>query len=362
VTAPPTGTALPTETQIQTLTQTLTLTITSPPEPSQTVTQTQTVTQIQTLTVTGSPFPTITTIPTLTIPVPTPTPSLTLCDLPCIDEILKTSEDILTLLQGLDLALISRILSKFNEIEERLGDPPPGGIAGQFKTLEQYFHEERIFQEMSYIVVLHNAIMLNNGVDQVLFNALSQGAKPADIDGNPINAEPIVKTRLNEFVKTIFQVSTLNEITTKLGQYVRTYQATANKLDVGRQLMRRLQDGAMVTLDRITDIANALKRDGVVGEKAYPWFSHKAQSFHTKGLTTLGIAGLVTSLFQIIQPVKSKSETERILRQQAAEMERSIREDIQDPRPENDPLALRQQQSKEDSQTPPISDQDIFPD
>jgi hypothetical protein len=304
------------------------------------------------------------------VPIPPPLPPQTpqpeppgICSEPCVKEIKQNTIDIKQALQGLDLAMLTVLDQKADEILRRIGPRiPGGGIAGKLMRFIEWTRIGRVFQVMTWITLLHNAYFLSSALTQTLFSAISMWLDVfgiEDEEGNPLDIGQIVGQYTENFFKAIFGVDTVNGIKAQWRKLSRIYQAASNILFSLQSMMFSALEAMEIINERTSLLANALKTWGVVTERAMQWFNPYID-FQNPLFTRLQLAqDWVDSLEQVASEVKNIQDTGEQLHQQFQDLQDQIIAPPEGQTQENQPLADQQNQRKEESKSPPLTEGDL---
>ncbi|MEA5448347.1 hypothetical protein VB780_07195 [Leptolyngbya sp. CCNP1308] len=140
---------------------------------------------------------------------------------------------------------------------------------------------QKVLNAMTLITVLHNASMVSRDVGETLGYALAQGLDVLGIEdeeGNALDVNGWFGTQANNFFKNIFGEERwhgLNETWNKANRIISSATMIVWTL-------RSIHDGTQEVLEWTAEntgkIGNALKKWGVVGERAYPWMAERVKA------------------------------------------------------------------------------------
>lgn len=189
-------------------------------------------------------------------------------------------------------------------INAKLGVQVAGGISGflgrmlgRINKIADWLHLDRILNVLIWIQTLHNAYMLSANLGQTLFSAISNGLAAIgikDAEGNPLNITEIFGGELDNFFKGVLGVTTWEGIKADWKKFNRIYQAAANLLWSIQSIGESILNAIEIVAGWTGKIGNALRKFGVVAEKAYEWFN-PSPNFNNKFFTGLETATEVTS-------------------------------------------------------------------
>lgn len=232
-----------------------------------------------------------------------------------------------TFLQGIDLSLLAIINAK-------LGAQVPGGISGflgqmltRINKIAQWLHLDRILNVLIWIQTLHNAFMLSNNLGQTLFSAISNGLAAIgikDAEGNPLNITEIFGGELDYFFKGVLGVETWTQIKAEWKRANRIYQAAANILWSLQSIGESILNSIEIVAGWTGKIGNALRKFGVVAEKAYEWFNPNP-NFNNKFFTGLETATeVISQIDTVASEVLSVQQTVEEISKQKKELQDAL--------------------------------------
>lgn len=194
---------------------------------------------------------------------------------------------------GCNAPLVSGQQQINRRLDDVLGAGAGGAGAGQAASLAailaklnqmQQFAEtawratkmDKVLNMLTLITVLHNASMLSREVSETLSQAISNGLSVIGIrdeNDSPIDVQQVINNSVEDFFINILGEDVYNGIRenwNKLNNILRSASIII-------WTVRSIFDGTQEVVEWIGEntgkIGNALKRWGVVGEKAYPWMA-----------------------------------------------------------------------------------------
>jgi hypothetical protein len=186
-----------------------------------------------------------------------------------------------------------------------------------------------------------------------------------DSDDNPLDISSIVGKAFDSFAKEILGVETVNGIKETWKKYSRIYQAAANILFSVQSIMWSIQEVLEVIGENVNRIGNALKKWGVVGEKAYNWMNERFTRTGYAGKFDKVLRGLesaenlTSNIDNVASEVISAQEQVLELGNQRREAEAAIAAVQPKPQTENQPVAATSEAQKAASQSPEIAPTDL---
>jgi hypothetical protein len=274
-------------------------------------------------------------------------------------------------LNGLSLGADSAVMGILNTINGKLGDLiPNGGIAGKLIKGFDWLKVDRALNVINTATTLHNGLMLSNNILQTLMlitgNVLAIiGIK--DENGQPFDISSVINATVENFIKGAIGEENYTRTTEALAKANRIYQASMNVLNSLQNFNNVLLGAMEIVGSHVALIGNALKAAGQVAERAYKWFN-PAPEFDNPWINQLekfdNTANSVMMLTQIPLDI-SNSATE--LTNATNELIKTVKGEEQnsepglgDEIPDYKALKEKQDQARNNSQSPNITPQTIF--
>lgn len=311
-----------------------------------------------------------------TTPQPSSTPCKgNSCGQAGLDQSVKNGEDIQKILDALSLLGIGEIRSTVKRIDEKVGPQlyddrgQKTGLAGAaLKTFEKlnkvgdYLHFDRITNVMTLAVTVHNAAMLSNQLEQTLMSAISNGLAAIgikDSENNPLDINKIVGQSVENMVKGAIGAENYAALTTNWKKANRIYQASANLLN-NLQSLRYSITGALETIGGMNaKVGNALKKYGVLGDNAYPWFN-PSPDYDNKFMRGLEVAETtVSTIDSVASEILSAQDSVKQIGEQKTELEKAVKEGLEKPGVDNDQQKAKALAAKTASVSPDINAVDL---
>ncbi|MGD1910789.1 MAG: hypothetical protein ACFB2X_08010 [Rivularia sp. (in: cyanobacteria)] len=237
---------------------------------------------------------------------------------------------------------------KLDLINTKLGPQlPNGGISTFLKAFKAKFDKfakwiqlDRILLVLTWVNTLHNAYMLSNSLSDTLFSIIDNlaGIFFKDLDGEPIDTKGFFGKKIDEFAARLFGVQNWKEFKVTWKKWNRIYQAAANIANSVRSMIDSLRNISEFIAENTGKIGNALKKFGVIGEKAFPWMPENvnAQSVWIQRLQNLEEAA--QGIEMVTSEAVSIQENIEQLTKQKEEFEKSIEDLPIKERPDNKPI------------------------
>ncbi len=311
-----------------------------------------------------------------TTPQPSSTPCKgNSCGQAGLDQATKNGEDLQKLLDAINLLGIADIRKTVNRIDEKVGPQiyddrgQKTGLAGAaLKTFEKlnkvgdYLHFDRITNVMTLAVTVHNAAMLSNQLEQTLMSAISNGLAAIgikDSENNPLDINKIVGQSVENMVKGAIGAENYAALTLNWKKANRIYQASANLLN-NLQSLRYSITGALETIGGMNaKVGNALKKYGVLGDNAYPWFN-PSPDYDNKFMRGLEVAETtVSTIDSVASEILSAQDSVKQIGEQKTELEKAVKEGLEKPGVDNDQQKAKALAAKTASVSPDINAVDL---
>lgn len=247
--------------------------------------------------------------------------------------------------------------NNFNKVKKRLS-----GIAS-------FLNFDRILNVLIWWQTLHNAFMLSADVSRSLVSAFSTVLKalPGDSllglpteseDGSPLDLATTINSSVETWIKGAIGAENYVQMKTTLAEINRIYQSTANGVFLIQGSIQAMHSITEAIGERVGRVGNALKRFGVIGDKAY---AHMSENMNTR---TAWIDRLqervgntqtaISSVEQIAQSVVSIQDNITQLKAQKQQIDTSLQKlDIVEA-PDNEATKARSDAENTVSKTPNI--------
>jgi hypothetical protein len=197
----------------------------------------------------------------------------------------KKLDEVNAAVNALDLALLGRMDKKLDGINNKLGPQIPGGISGRLgkvfngvSRMWDMLQVDRALNILSWIGILHNALMLSSNLGSTLFsvidtwlNAFGFKFTKMNDEGNPeeVDSQELIGSYTLAFMNQIFGAENVARLTLAWQKANRIYQAASNMLNAVQSMMDAARSIAEDTAGKIGRIGNALINAGTVAENAY---------------------------------------------------------------------------------------------
>lgn len=313
-----------------------------------------------------------------TINTPGTSGSLTCRYSPAIDQqILANTNETNQTLSVIQTVILARI-------DAKLGPQiPNGGLAGFLKRFWDSFALQKFLSILTFVTVLHNAMMLSNNIAQTLFSAFDtifelpwfKAYQPKDAEGQNISTGDFVGNVINNLAVQLFGDQTVATVKKAWNKASRIYQAAANIVwsiqSIGYSILEALE----VVGNYVALIGNALRRFGAVAEKAYGWMNPNLNFMNSKffrGLDAVqeGVEAIETVASETLSVVETVDE----LKNQRKELVKAVSDSPDDEpetpdataepytsTPEQAAIAAKETEARDASQGANIGQDDLNP-
>jgi predicted nucleic acid-binding Zn-ribbon protein len=241
----------------------------------------------------------------------------------------NTSNKANDILGALNLGGSAQQISMLTDIQNRLGAQIPGGLSGKLQRFSKWLHLDRALNLMILASTIHNASMLSNNLAQTLSSTIGNvlsaiGLK--DSEGQAFDIGSVINKGVEAIVKSIIGEENYKTFNTTWKKANRIYQASANLLNSIQSLSSSILNALEVVGQWNAKVANALKRFGVVSEKAYGWMNPNI-NFQNKYFTALENAtNVISQVDQVASEVLSIKETVKQITEQKKELDDSLKQ------------------------------------
>lgn len=219
---------------------------------------------------------------------------------------------------------------------------------------------------LNLMVILHNAWMLSTNVLYTLGSVVENGLglfglTPKDEEGNPIGIGQFISDNIRELFENLLGEDKVGEITRNWAKFMRVYQAASNIVYSVQSIGFSILNALEVVGSWNAKIGNALKKYGVVFEKAYEWMN-PTPNFENRFFVALDKGEeFLDSLDSVISEVRSIGDTAKDFDDQFEALNKAMEEETEGPGvKENIPRKEKQNEEKEQSESPVIEKTDLF--
>ena len=161
-----------------------------------------------------------------------------------------------------------------------------GNLQNNFNDFKQKmvgaFNLSEWLAALNLFVSLHNAAMLSRNLVSTLSQVISNGLAIVgikDLDGNPVDFESVLGQTANDFMKTVLGAEVWLNVQTTWKAASTVYSSAANMAWSVVSIADSARNVAEWTGENVAKIGNALRRNGVVEEDAYPPMSEQPAAF-----------------------------------------------------------------------------------
>lgn len=281
-----------------------------------------------------------------------------------------------TALTGAGTALDASVIGKLNIINNKLGAQVAGGISGAVQRVDQFIRKayevariDKVIQALTLVTVIHNAALLSRELGETLGELTSQmlaviGIK--DEEGNALDVNGLVGGAIEDWIVSIVGEDVYTGVKQNWLKANRIISSATNII----WTIRSISDGTQEVMEWIGEntgkIGNALKRWGVVGERAYPWMTERvrAQDAWRRKMGRI-LDGLeqaedtASSLYAVTSEVREIQEEISELGEQRQAFQQAVSDALPSDRPDNAPVQTDFQADKTASQSPDVAFSDV---
>jgi hypothetical protein len=269
---------------------------------------------------------------------------------------------------GQDAAL-AEILRRLTVLDAKVGTQVPGGLSGflglfreAFDKLSTWLHLDRLLNIMTFIVTLQNAYFLTDSLKIVTLQMLSDGLNVLgfkDKDGNGLNLNKLLDKTIEDMLKSVLGVDTLEGMKKEWKALSRIYQAGSNIIYAFQNIAWSILNALDIIGSWNAQIGNALKKYGVVGHNAFAWLN-PAPNFHNKFFTAVTNAlNIVSNLDFVAQSIIQGRDAVDQITKQSEEFSKDFTDLTNPTPPEHKPTAAAAAASTTHSQSPPPTNDDL---
>ncbi|MBR8832712.1 MAG: hypothetical protein DSM106950_01375 [Stigonema ocellatum SAG 48.90 = DSM 106950] len=158
------------------------------------------------------------------------------------------------------------------------------GITDLVTKIAQNTYVEKALGVLTFAATIHNGFMLSSNLGMTLETIIDQilgFILPKGLDGTPINIHATLSKTIQEILTEAVGAKNYAEISKEWAMANRIYQASANVFNSITNMANTVISGLEILGGTMGKVGNALKKWGVVGEKAYEFFNPQP-NFHNK--------------------------------------------------------------------------------
>ena len=255
-------------------------------------------------------------------------------------------------------------LALLKVIDGKLGSKiANGGLSGAFRNIFQNKLVDRAIAMTTLMGTLHNGLMLSNSLTTTLFSATDNilnvvGIKIKDEKGADIGIKQVVDSLTLNFANTLFGAENVKTLNTNFKKANRIYQAGANIANSVRSMTDSLRNITEFAAENTGKIGNALKKFGVIGEKAFPTMPENVNGASVWVQRLQNLEDAAQGIEMVTSEAVSIKQNLDELTKQKQDFEKSIEDLPSKTRTPNLPVKTLEDESKTVSSSPAISDSD----
>ncbi len=232
------------------------------------------------------------------------------------------------------------------------------------KSVAKAARIDKIYNALTFFAVLHNAQMLSRSLVDTLLDTLSLGLATAGIgdaqeDGtiSPIDFQSVINKTIEDKLKEILGAEVYANAKETWLKANRIYQSAANLTYSLRSLWDSARSLAELTGANVGRIGNALRRDGVVSEKAYPPMTENPSQLNSVMTRLENLEDAASHLNSIASETFSIRETVDQFKKDREDFEKLVKDATPKTAIANEPLVQKGILEKEQSASPAITNQ-----
>lgn len=236
------------------------------------------------------------------------------------------------------------------------------GVKGFLEKAARAARLDKVYNFLTFITVVHNAQMLSNSLATTLMDSLSLGLATFNIkDENeaPIDIQEIINKSVEDTVKSIIGTANYNTISERWKSAVRVYQSGANIVYQVRSLWDSAKSLNELTGANVGRIGNALRRDGVVSENAYPAMADNPVMVNSAMTRLQNLEEAASHLSSITSETYGITETVAQIKKDQDDFKKLVKESPITNGTDNDAQKAKDTASKAASISPVISNTDL---
>ena len=245
----------------------------------------------------------------------------------------------------------------FNKIRTRLK-----GIAG-------FLNFDRILNVLIWINTLHNAYMLSADLGRSLLSMVSTTLKalpgnsllglPTEAeDGSPLDLATTINKSIEKWIIGAIGAKNYKLMALELAQINRIYQSVGNLSSETSSILDSFRGPIAAGVERISQVGNALRRNGVVRDDSYPAMNEKV-TIRSKGLSRLDRAtDRLEALNNAVSVVESIASSVISIQEEVAEIKKYRKEYEDEKSKLVKEMEKKETDSKKASAAPDIKEED----
>lgn len=221
---------------------------------------------------------------------------------------------------------------------------------------------DKVYNLLTFLTVIHNASMLSNSVATTLMDSLSLGLATfgiKDENESPIDIQQIINKSVEDTVKGVIGTANYNTLSERWKSAVRVYQAGANMLYQVRSLWDSARSLNELTGANVGRIGNALRRDGVVAENAYPAMPDNPMMVNSAMTRLQNLEEAASHLSSITSETYGITETVAQIKKDQDDFKKLVKESPITNGTPNDAQKAKDDAAKSASVSPSISTTDL---
>ena len=235
-------------------------------------------------------------------------------------------------------------------------------LFGYLQGLGRSLYLDKIYNALTFLMSLHNAMMLTQNLGQslgFLIDSFMQLVSPKDENNEPLDINQIIGNSVANFVKGIVGEERFNGLSLNWKRLNVIWNATASIYNLMLNSMTAMAESLNIIGTYTGKIGNALKRSGTVLENSYQWmqdvFKFNTGKFAKINSYVEGVMNATEISDELTEAIENANEFNESWQQIGTEMTR-IRETVNEfETTKNDSETT----AKNESKSPPITNDDF---
>lgn len=245
----------------------------------------------------------------------------------------------------------------FNEVKKRL------------KSVAGFLNFDRILNILIWVNTLHNAFMISADLARSLLSMVSTSLKalPGDsllglptesADGAPLDLATVINKSIEKWIIGAVGAKNYKLMALELAQVNRIYQSVSNLSSETSSILDSFRGPIAAGFERISQVGNALRRNGIVRDDSYPAMNEKV-TIRSKGLSRLDRAtDRLESLNNAVSVVESIASSVVSIQEEVTEIKKYRKEYEDEKAKLIKEIEKKEVDSKKASTAPDIKEED----
>ncbi len=265
--------------------------------------------------------------------------------------------------QAIDLSLLTTI-------NDKLGAKVPGGLSGFLTTAWKTTRADKALNAIGTLFTIHNAAMLSRSLGQSFGDLASQTLSVFNIkneNDEAIDVNDAIGNTIEGLLTSILGAEIYNGLKDSFNKANRIIGTASAAINAVRSIGDSVSALAELGAERTGKIGNALKKAGIVEDRAYEWMSENVNSSNavkrrfekiTEGIESAD--STLSSFSSAISEVKSIQDELNTFSEQKEEFQKEIKQATPKQREDNEPVKTAVIESQQASESSEIKNSDFF--